>query len=396
MTTPITTGIIDIVVSGTMGSSEAFVSLYKFLTSANAQAYGINLIAQNCGAGGIGFDYWNQASYIGNNAWAVFQWSKANTPFYVLIQYATGTFGLSPGNPGSCGSVVGNSLGVGIQVAMLADGSDPWNGTKVVTGSSDTKSSPVWVDTNNVGLYVWPRANSFSGSYETNKERCLPAADDSDIKTYGARIHFMADKENFAILKDTFNTVNSYECMWFGRYTQFQFIDNYGPTPTARFSASCPYAMTWNWPDTNVSYTYPYTADTVYGTTTGVGSYEGGIAHYSASCGVVGAGVGSLGWMYTSGHHPSTILSAPAYEVMPLLLCMNEAYPTTNSLGTVGYSGDFIRHIFGATGGDTTSDLLWVVAGSNTKAASKLLFPWDGKTTPNFTKTVGSRTGSIY
>lgn len=398
---PSSSGIIHCVSSGALGAAEVYVNIYKYLTSLSASAFGVQLYASNNGLnfGGTGNDYPDTANYVGNNAWSVFKWSQANTPFYVLVQYGTGTFGASPGNPGMYSkpnndTTTYNNGGVGVQIAMRPDGSSPWNGTSNADGS-DTKSDPVWIDNGNNELYVWPRPNGISSSNSTKKELCLSIASQYNVNAGKNRMNVILDKENVAFNLDSLGNAGSYECLWFGRYNQYS--SSYSASTV--MSISCPYAMTWNYFETNVDPLYPSGSNNVFGTLNPSGTLEGGVAHPDPKKGVVGVSVDTINTMFTlggaSGKHPNY---KGDYVALPLQIFMNETIGPDNCMGLLGQSSDFIRYIYGCATGDTSMDKLWCVFGGTTTTAnsSKLLFPWDGVTTPEFTTTVGSRSGVIY
>lgn len=409
------TGITNIAVTGSQGTGELFISLYKWLTTSGSTIAGIKLIANSTGStvqasAPGGFNYPNQPNPIGNNAWAVFAWTSASLPFYALLQVATGTsttpFGAVPGNPAVFPNTAGNYAaygGIGLQIAMRADGGNPWNGTSGALGS-DTKGSTVWSSSSLGGtvvspLYVWPRCNSVSGNFETNKQKLLPIAAHAWIagpSANGNRVHAAADFENFGIARDTFNTVNSYNYFWFGRYEVYDSCS----VGSGRLSPNVPYAMFFRDGESSDP-TIAIGATNVYGSATGDTDLEGGIAHSYLSGVVVGCSLDTLAVTpFASQYNPNRAYPTAMYDEYPVMLFMNESSaPIPQSWGMLGQTS-FLRFIYNAFVGDTNANLSRVVLGSNplTQLSSKFTFPWSSNAPSILSSSalVSSRSGTIY
>lgn len=126
-------------------AQEAYVSLTRFLTSSYAAELGIQRIAYNTGSAAGGNGYWDQAQAIGNNAFSVYRFMSASVPFNMLLQYCStnGTFGNSPGDPGTLDAGTGGPT-IGIAFAARTDGNNAWNGTTLNNGNDSKSSTLVW------------------------------------------------------------------------------------------------------------------------------------------------------------------------------------------------------------------------------------------------------------
>lgn len=426
------TGIAAIVATGSKSSSDLFVSLYKFLTTSGSTVAGISLVANNSGsAPNGGFNYWDQATPIGNDAWAVFCFTSSSIPFYMLLQYATSSTAIFPfgSTIGGRPALLSNQSaqyrdrgGVGIQFAMRADGLSPWAGASGALGN-DLKGNPVWT-TGSHGLdpqcaFVWPRANSVSGSAAVSltsgsRERCLNISpqvwSDGTLAT-GVRVHFACDFNNVAIAKDTFNNVGSYNYLWFGKY---QPATGSWPVGSASLNVPVPYAMLWRDAETTLDPTIAL--GSVHGSLTGDGGNEGGIAHPILSGQVVNVVPGTLSVIpVNSTFHPNTLYSNPrAYDEFPLMLYMFETGggELRDSFGYLGET-DYLRlnyallvgdlasgSVNGITSGSTIGQLRIVLGSQPTVPnVSKFSFPWSPNVPDTFLSGgsgVGSRTGSYF
>lgn len=275
--------------------NEMFVTLYNFLNSSQAQSLGIQRRAFNQGGAtanlcypmveertssfaGSGMNYWDETNPVGNHAWAAFEFTKGSPAFWVTIQWggsavsangvggenywadvnafgqsgSIGTIGV-PYLDTSAGSFSANSLltssatkfgGVGIAVGMMNDGSSPWNGTTVNSGT-DTKGKPAWAP----NAMVWPRASNDRGLFSANRELMfgllweqnvafktwggipgvqlkltntgfiagnVPTYDQSDIL-----YHTIIEEDKICILSDMMGC-GHYNLFYFGPYTPYQ------------------------------------------------------------------------------------------------------------------------------------------------------------------------------
>ena len=368
--------------------NEFFISLYNAFN--NLSSIGVTRIAYNKGNAGTGMTYWDQGSPPGNGAWALFRFGNATIPFYVLIQGAnlTSYEAFTYASYAGCTPCVGvhNNYTTGyynnvsIAVAMRADGTSPWGGTTVNTGT-DTKSSPVWTPGSST-LAVFPRSDSVGGSQATNKEAvsCLSFASSIANVTnpnLGCRLHVLADENNFLIITDGGSDSMS-GFSYFGKY-----IPRPGITP------QIPYVMLWN-PYENFTTSYlvfPPAGLGAYGTATNTSltTFDGGIVHPTASNGVKIAVVDNLSMCnYTSTQQmsPSRVGNG-RFDMFPIYVGMLES--TYN--GILG-SLYFMRFSSGMASGWTSPDKKLVAFGNNSyistsyNTGQKLIVPWDGVTVP--------------
>jgi hypothetical protein len=395
-----THGCIESRISAGMGvnaGNEAFVTIYNFFN--NLSSIGVTRIAYNKGNGGTGMTYWDQGTPPGNNAWALFRFGNAAIPFYVLIQGAncTSTTGASYSGYAGCtpcvasssnGNISGGSYGcVAIAVAMRLDGSSPWGGTTVNTGT-DTKGSPVWTPGAST-LAVFPRTNSLYGNRSTNRDACTPiitsgfGSSFADV-SMGLKINILVDENNILFACDG-GCDGSYSMFFFGKYT-----------PKTGITAQIPYVMLNNMmptspPFLNVGNNQNYYYGPIdyalpgYGASTG----DGGIIHPIASVGTKIVSTDWCGTMPLTQYNPSK--ASPflgRWDLMPVHVVMFEA-PYQGLLGTI----NFFKYVQNVETHMLTPDLRNVVLGSGIVNDMKLLVPWDGVTVPG---TGISRTGVIF
>lgn len=412
------TGIGNLVVSGTFGSSEAFTSLYNWLTTSGSTVAGIQLIANNSGSRttiGGGFGYWDKTTPVSNNCFAVFKFLSASIPYHMLLQVGTGStaaaaFGQIPGNPGVLADGgVGMSAngGLGVQFAMNIDGSNPWNGDVAKVGA-DRKGTPVWTSGSSK-LLVWPRANSVNGLYCTGSNFGIPNFTGSmqlcttilgqrqvnGNSTTGSRLHAATDGDNIIFVRDAFDVLNTYSFIWFGPYD----INSGSSLSQTKLTPSAAYCMLSQQTETSgLNPSVSVGIANVYGTVPGDTALEGGIAHPDPRFGVVGCSADTLG-MWTSGTvHPNLLYPTPRYNELPISLFMNEKVSGTFSMGMLGQTS-FMRLVNGFWNGDTNADKTRVVLGCTptTVNASKFTMPWSPTAQPPLSGTVfGARTGTIW
>jgi hypothetical protein len=383
-------------VSGTSNANnEFFISLYNAFN--NLSSIGVTRIAYNKGNGGTGMTYWDQGSPPGNGAWALFRFGNATIPFYVLIQGAnlttydsfsyTNYSGCTPCLSVHASYNTGYYNNVSIAVAMRLDGTSPWGGTTVNTGT-DTKTSPVWTPGSST-LAVFPRCNSVGGSQATNKESasCITFANtigNVSCPNIGCRLHLLADENNFLIVTDA-NNDSSSAFTYFGKY-----VPRPGITP------QIPYVMLCNPYEGNpLSYlTFPPPPLAYYGPVSYTGLtpsaasgafFDGGIVHPTASNGVKTAVIDHLvinNYTSTQQMSPSRIGNG-RFDMFPIYVGMFES-THVGILGTLC----FMRFSAGMVSGWTSPDKKLVAFGNNSYSAQsyhtgqKLIVPWDGATIP--------------
>ena len=376
---------------------DLFISIYNYLISAQAIAKGITLIASCKGAGssGTGFDYYGTANAVGTNTWAVFLFGNATVPFYVLLQTTTYnvTVGTSPGAPGAA-----YYNGLCIQVVLRPDGSSPWAGTTSANGS-DTKGTPVWT-ANSSGLCVFPRQNSYGGSYSTNKQYLQSLTTSTSASGY--RSHFVIDENTIWFSCDSFaSAVGTFHSnFYFGKYTPFTLgFDSQHSLATA----TVPYVMLGD-AFNNTSNILNLGGSPLYGPlTTPTISYNGGVVNpVSPVSGTIGFYGDTLyGVWVQQVLNPNTgYAGGTQYDPWPIALYAGESMNVLDydKPGPSGFIGEITNYNYvpNVACGDTTPDLKFVFLGTTTLATTKLLFPWDGATTPAFGVTTGVKTGVIF
>ena len=394
-------GCIESRISSGMGvnaGNEAFVTVYNLFN--NLSSIGVTRIAYNKGNGGTGMSYWDQGTPPGNDAWALFRFGNATIPFYVLIQGGNNTTvtGATYSGYAGCTPCIASSsnssiaLGqygcVAIAVAMRLDGTSPWGGTTVNTGT-DTKGSPVWTPGAST-LAVFPRTNALYGNRATNRDACTPVilsglnnSSYPDV-TMGIRINVLVDENNILFACDS-GCDGSYCMFYFGKYIPKTGITSQIPYVMLNnyFVTSAPFLNIGN----NSSYYYGPTdySSAVYGA--GVG--DGGIIHPIASVGTKSVTVDWCGSLIASQFNPSK--ASPflgRWDLLPPHLVMYEA-PYFGTLGTIG----FFKYVVNVETHMLTPDLRNVVLGTGVVNDIKMLVPWDGVTVPG---TGISRSGVVF
>jgi hypothetical protein len=387
-----THGVIEIAPSDPVNSNrtkEMFVTLQQFLTSSQAISIGINRIAAFTNGGGANFDY----ASVGNNAFAVYEWSSATTPFYVMFHLSmTGALGWPPESTPTLFDGVTNIYGttnaIGFSVAMRTDGGNPWGGTTYNNGY-DSKGTPVWTDGGST-LLVWPRSNNAGGVHATNRENLTtiffynnaPFTSPIYPPYLGSRLNFLCDEENLALFVDPYAN-KKYKLAYFGRYA---------PIPGTESTNLYPYVMFRS----RIEGLDPALEYDTYGPGTIANpalvlTNDGGIAHTSdPTLGVKSVYVCAQdGFLASTTYQPNTTLSTPTYDEMPYWIAMNEA-PYYAIAGTL----DFIRAVWGVETYDTDIAMTRAVFGGDSINTQKVSVPWDPVIAPN--SSWATRTGSIF
>lgn len=329
-----------------------FVRLVKFLD--NASVCGIQRIASNYGSNftvsnsytilsdkvlhGTGFEY--ETTRPGNNAWVLYKFNNAQVPFYLLIQHCSieGTFGNSPGNPGSM-----SQTGIGVQIAMRSDGGNPWNGTTNNNGA-DTKGSPCWVKSTANKVYVFPRCNNTGGSYTTTKQRFTGI----DYRHEPILMSAIVNENTFFFCSN--RQYNSTEA----DRPSFLLFSKY--TPIAGSNPTCPYFYLTSGVTSNARRAFTtYTGlGNLWGSTTASDSWvrDGGIiteiSAYNNVAEVLTLSIEPMvyGGVFVAGASWNTWNRSPSDPTkmleVPILLFANDA---VYGQGLVGYSNDFLRYL---------------------------------------------------
>jgi hypothetical protein len=426
-------GITDVSCSGSNGLLDAFVTMYKYLSgSAGAQANGITLIA-NCSGSATnsagGFNYWNQLNPINNNAWAVFKWSNATVPFYMLMQV---TFGPAT-NPSTLTSCASPSLiqeadsvyytygALAISIAAMTDGSSPWNGTTSSLGN-DRKGDPVWQTSSFGGppyLVAFPRSNSVFGNNNGSRHFVGGLMPAYYLQYTGAtsaqaiKYHLFTDV-NELLFTSTFQafTPGSYTYCYFGKYEQYS--GSFDSTDI--ITSSFPYCMfktitsVQSYAGPAMGFGYPYGIPN----TSIAGNYNDGgvattnnsqvfknelaVATYVADTLSLSTAdqLKSLNTCYASGSGVTSY-----YEEWPIVILSAEHTSSLSmSFGLVGQMNGMIRLVRGIASGDTNTTLTRCVVNNlnnsdlTTTNFLRLSIPWNGTTTPSSNSALGVREGS--
>lgn len=384
-------------------STDYYVLLYEFLSSSAARDEGIQLVSLytgSNGSGGMGFS--DEPRRVGDNSMAVFKFAQASPPFYVMIQFASGSAygGVSYGfNSSVTASMYGNGTtaggsdvtvtsgyaasqgGVGIAVACLADGGNPWNGTTASNGN-DSKGNPVWISGSNTGsLCVWPRSNGQTGSFDlggvgSRRHNMIGLVSHGNLVGKHTIMSVVADKTNILIATDIGNTGNS-TFFYFGKYT-----------PRPGLNPQVPYVCLAT---TGSGLNPPFSVRPQrFGTFSGQPE-EGGVAHPSASFGVRACSVDYLrSFTQTANLHPNTMFDFPhKFDQFVYFLLLDEDPTMYGYLGTI----EFFRLAFGTPPRAVSFTKNYAIFGNSAPQSLKLLIPWDG-TSP--AGTAGYRKGKIF
>ncbi len=170
-------------------NSQVFKTLYDFFNDvANC-----TLTALSYGTSGTGDNYYDEADPFDDNAFAVFTFASAATPFDVLIQWSDAETWTSTRLSGGT-----SADGVGMMVALREDGTSPWNGTTNADGT-DTHGTPIWTPGGST-LHVLDVSNTTGGTYATNRENLQEVS--QDYTSGFGRMHMFADDDTFIVLSD--------------------------------------------------------------------------------------------------------------------------------------------------------------------------------------------------
>lgn len=375
-------------------STDYYVSLFKFLSSSAAQMQGIELLAHHTGTTGKGMNYSDEQFPVGENSMALFRFAQATPPFYVLLQFASGSsfggtaFGFNSnltaslygngtdasGNPITVtGGFATNNGGVGIAVACLADGGNPWNGT--TSPGYAIKGNPVWVSGSNTGsLLVWPRSNGQSGSFDpvtsgslsgtlpvrSRRHNMIGLVSHGAMNGLHSMMSVVADRSNLLIQTDVGSTGNS----------TFFFFGQYVPRPG--LNPDVPYVCLAS---TGNGSNPPFAIrPSRFGSLTGIAE-EGGVAHPSASFGVRRCSLDYLRtFAQTAQLHPNTMFTYPhKFDQFVYFLLLDEDPNQYGYLGTI----EFFRLVFGTVPRATSLSRNFAIFGSSVPQTLKLLVPWD-------------------
>ncbi len=203
--------------------NDMFVATYRFLNSPTAAAMGIVRRACNFNnqASDCDYKYRKLSPPPGNNAWALFEFTSANLPFWLLIQHSdaqnNATFGVGAGEPADndwSAKISGFAFSVGIR----EDGLSPWGGTTLNNGF-DTKSVPVWTPGPS-RLAMFPISNGPRGQWRVARSGMHPISlwiDWDNSRTRCTLYHFLANEDSITFLMGHDGGCN-YDVTYFGKY----------------------------------------------------------------------------------------------------------------------------------------------------------------------------------
>lgn len=363
--------------------NEIYVNLIQFLTGASA--LGISLIAANTGAVGLGngFDFWDTANSVGAlRAWSVWRFSNApRGKFDMLLFLTTGSGGPSFGgvtiNQGTSINAFNGFGAIGWACAVHPSGSvsNPWNGSATIGSSS--MANPVWVTASGGGLAVFPRANSFDGSYPKRDQLTMLH---DDALTLPTRMHVLATEGSFTVLQDP-GLTNSTRIFHFGSYA-----------PRPGFTSDAPYFMFTGQgtPSTNDIIKYWTAANVTYGSTAGISANtnDGGIAPPTLTSGSKTLTFITIGIPDASYGSFNIYVNSGSYDQLPLFVAVSDAGIT----GIIGQA-DYIGVTFGISNGSVNAASGTAVFGKTTAATAKVIVPWSGSS-PGFLNNI--RTGRTF
>ena len=344
---------------------ESYVSLTSFFNSTYAQAVGIYRRACSYGAGGTGDGYPDETSHVGQNPWSVYEFSAATTPFWMLIQ---------ANSDGHCSSSTSgptrfdgntNIVGIAVSFAMRADGGTAWNGTLANNGS-DMKGVSVWAG-GPTDFYVWPRSNSWGGSYSAVRDNMLTLTETYTSPVFGMRVSAVCDENNVVFVTDL-AADNRHKLLYFGKYT---------PRADMTDEVIHPYVCLRNGSHSNQSFDFG-----TYGSTgANANGNEGGIAHpHSALSGTKSATITSLSAFWTQYFQPSSVTNASGsfkFDEWPIHVGMNE-FPDIGYLGTI----DWLRYCWGPDSSQVSQDGSRAYFGNNLHNTTRASIPWSSVVYP--------------
>ncbi len=203
--------------------NDEFVATYRFLNSPIAAGMGIVRRACNFNNQASDCDYKHRQSSPppGNNAWALFEFTSANLPFWLLIQQSDSSnndsFGVGAGEPAD-NDWSRRISGFCFSVALREDGGSPWGGTTNNNGT-DVKSRPVWTPGPS-RLAMFPISNGPKGQWRVDRSGMHPVSLWIDFDASRTRIttyHFLANEDSITFLVGHDGGYN-YDVTYFGKY----------------------------------------------------------------------------------------------------------------------------------------------------------------------------------
>lgn len=362
-------------------NQEVMVNVFRFFRYCETQGI-CTVIASNWGSGGTGEQFHDEANPLGENAWIMAAWNAGSgQTFYVLAQWAdSSTFGASPGNPGLLNGSSSND-GVGFQLAVRDDGTNPWNGTSNDDGS-DTKGATVWTDGGST-VRVFPRSNATGGSHVTNKEN-LGRFTDHGTNGSRSRMHFAANEETLLFICDNTNDATYGNMLAMGQYTPVAHLSSVLTTPFVMIKT-----------ESDIGF-FGIGSSVVYGGTTGTATRNGGICAIPANDVMDFTTSAPSAGQINTQYQPNQMANPNVFETTSLSLFGHESGKT----GGPGGTGDFglcgfmdisvVAAVYNSSNHQTNAAADVAYIGTTTIANRKFAFPWDGGALPG---TGTARTG---
>lgn len=292
--------------------NDMFVATYRFLNSPTAQSMGIFRRACNFNnqASDCDYKYRKFSPPPGNNAWALFEFTSANLPFWLLIHQSdssnNGSFGIGAGEPAD-NDWSAKTSGFCFAVAMREDGGSPWGGTTSNNGL-DIKSRPVWT-AGPSRLAMFPLSNQPRGSWRVARSGLHPISlwiDWDNTRTRCTLFHFIVSEDSVTFLMGHDGGTN-YDVSYFGKYNPIN--------ASASSTAYCFFsALTDNLGAFNTGYT-----DLIWPYHGGGGSY--GLRHFGNN----NEGMSYAGFNSTSGqdfYWSGGIIDRNSFQAVPIAMLL--------------------------------------------------------------------------
>lgn len=375
-------------------AADVFTSIF-FMLDEYGQEIGVRRVAYNTGSypQGKGMGYSFSLNSSSNNAWACFYWSRASTPFFMLMQYATSSTNSFPFGDDlthAQGILRGNTSsvsqgGVGIQFAAvpfsLGRNVDIWEGSRASNGD-DRKNFPCPWSTGTNDLVVFPRANNglvegrhdgqiieswASGLSPLSKSAYSCLISQNDIASRSLMWHLLADADTFMFLKNFGTSTLSYNAMYFGKYEE-----------AVGYNSKMKYVMinhlTGVVDDPPFS---PLSSGTFYGDRQSTSSFDGGIAYPSCFSGCFAACLDIPSFISSSRFTPARLFASasnyPLYDEFPWGV---GAYDPEGQVFGFGGSIRFMRMLWGVNTHTVFSESMRAAFGNGVTGSIKFTVPW--------------------
>jgi hypothetical protein len=343
--------------------STTFVSFYKGLKLLETAGY-IEEIANNYGTGS-GFDYYDTASPIGTSGFYVFRFPPYGSrvySLYFLVQYvSSGTLGTA--NNVKYNNSAANTYGnIGITFAACLDSgvdTNPWLGGTAKAGA-DAKANPAWGGPVGSELWLGNRTNASGGVNAATGSDTHRVSSDVNVSAYNIRYGIIADRDNILFYYDRGDLgyqINVVGSVMFEPTTEISSIYSiYHSAFRWRGSGEGWFEYTISNPTANASpdeINVPFTSSSYCKG----GSYSSDKSVYNT-------------------FQPSTLTGK--YQESTISVYSNEAL----NYGICGKLDTFMTSISNLNSCDTLNSKSRIILGSSVAAEMKMVFPWDGSSTP--------------